>query len=76
MTIMERFPIQESCINHREKVRWNNNPSCPRCKSQNVARKKVREKTHEWNCHLCKSTFNVLTGTMFQGTKVKLQKWF
>ena len=76
MTIMERFPTQESCIAHLEMARWGNNPKCPRCESDNVARKKVHEKTHEWNCHLCKSTFNVLTKTMFQGTKVELQKWF
>ena len=76
MTIIERFPTQDSCIAHLEKTRWEETPKCPRCESENVARKQVHEKTHEWNCHLCKSTFNVMTGTIFQATKVPLQKWF
>lgn len=76
ITILGRFPAQNCCIGHLEKIRWGNTPICPRCQSENVARKRVREKTHEWNCHLCKSTFNVLTKTMFQGTKAPLQKWF
>lgn len=29
-----------------------------------------------WNCHDCKSSFNVLAGTVMQGTHVPLQKWF
>ena len=28
------------------------------------------------NCHVCKSSFNVLSGTIFQGTRIPLQKWF
>lgn len=76
MAIIERFPTQESCIAHLEKIRWADNPTCPRCTSENVARKTIRGKTGEWNCHLCKSTFNVMTKTMFQGTQVPLQKWF
>ena len=73
---MKQFPDQDSCIAHLEMIRWGNNPQCPRCESENVARKTIRGKTGEWNCHLCKSTFNVMTDTMFQGTKVELHKWF
>ena len=76
VAVMRQFSTQNACIAHLEKIRWSHSPSCPRCESENVARKTVRGKTGEWNCHLCKSTFNVLTGTMFQGTKVELQKWF
>ena len=76
--IMKQFPDQESCIAHLEKVRWGDRPRCPRekCQSDRVARKTIRGKTGEWNCHLCKSTFNVMTGTMFQGTRIELRKWF
>ena len=76
MTLMEQFPTHESCVAHLEYLRWKDNPQCPRCESENVARKTIRGKTGEWNCHLCKSTFNVMTNTMFQGTQVPLQKWF
>jgi transposase-like protein len=78
ITIMNRFPDQKSCIAYLETIRWGDKPHCPRqgCQSDRVAQKTIRGKTGEWNCHQCKSTFNVLTGTMFQGTRVELQKWF
>ena len=40
------------------------------------ARKTERNYKGRWNCHRCKSTFNVLTGTIFQGTHIALPKWF
>lgn len=76
MTVMERFPDDESCIAHLEKIRWGDKPTCPYCESENVARKKEKDKIGRWNCHLCKSSFNVLAKTMFQGTHIPLQKWF
>ena len=41
-----------------------------------MARKADGERIGRWNCHECKSSFNVLSGTIFQKTKVPLQKWF
>ena len=29
-----------------------------------------------WNCHSCKSSFNILSGTLFSGTHLPLQTWF
>ena len=29
--VMERFPDQESCIEHLERVRWAETPICPLC---------------------------------------------
>lgn len=74
--IMERFSTHESCIEHLEKVRWGNDPKCPHCESERVARKREAGKMGRWNCHLCKSSFNVSSGTLFQGTKISLPKWF
>ena len=74
--IMERFPDHESCINYLEDTRWGKHPKCPYCESKKVARKREGDKIGRWNCHGCKSSFNVLAGTLFQGTKIPLQKWF
>lgn len=71
--VIEHFPTQEACIAHLEKVRWGDNPYC---KCENVARKKEKDKVGRWNCYGCKSSFNVLAQTIFQDTKVPLQKWF
>ena len=46
------------------------------CGSIQVARKDDSGRIGRWNCHDCKSSFNVLAGTIFQKTKVPLQKWF
>ena len=77
MTVMREFPDQESCINHLEEIRFGDEPFCPRCGVVGeCARKVERNYRGRWNCHSCLSTFNVLTGTIFQGTHVPLQKWF
>lgn len=88
---MEKFPSHESCIDYLESIRFEELEYCPHCASRNVARKsekrrdkeypsglKIKEKQliGRWNCHDCKSSFNVLSGTIFQGTKIPLQKWF
>ncbi len=76
ISIFSKYPTQEACIEHLETVRWNDNPTCPYCKSDKVARKNELDKVGRWNCHACKSSFNVLSGTIMQKTKVPLQKWF
>ena len=49
---------------------------CPFCASERVARKAENHRVGRWNCHECKSSFNVLSGTIFQKTGIDLQKWF
>ena len=74
--VFQRFPDHESCIEHLERVRWPHVPACPLCGAVNVARKAENDRIGRWNCHECKSSFNVLSGTIFQKTKIDLQKWF
>ena len=76
--VMERFPDQESCIDHLERIRWRGTPVCPHCGSITVKRKKEGGvgRVGRWNCHDCKASFKVTHGTVFHGTKIELQKWF
>jgi len=76
LTIFKRFPDQEACIEYLEKVRWADAPSCPYCDSAKVARKGDAGRVGRWNCHACKSSFNVLSQTIFEKTRLPLQKWF
>ena len=76
ITVFQQFPTQEACISHLETARWGDSPTCPHCGSDKVARKQENQRVGRWNCHGCKSSFNVLSKTIFQGTKVPLQKWF
>ena len=78
LEVIERFPDQEACIEHLEKIRWHGNSECPHCGSEHV-RKRTETKIGRigrWNCHDCTATFKVTHGTIFHGTKIALQKWF
>ncbi len=74
--VFQKWPTHEACIEHLENVRWLYTPACPLCGSVSVARKADGHRVGRWNCHDCKSSFNVLSGTIFEKTKVPLQKWF
>ena len=78
MTVLEigqRFPTQESCFRYLEEQRWGDTPDCPYCGSKHVARKCENDLVGRWNCYDCKSSFNVLSKTIFQGTQISLVKW-
>jgi transposase-like protein len=77
ITIFQKFPNQQACIDRLEMVRWPMGVAfCPFCQSERVARKAENERIGRWNCHECSNSFNVLSGTIFQGTHIELQKWF
>ncbi len=74
--VFQRFPTHESCIEHLEQLRWGDTPTCPHCGKTSVGRKADGHRVGRWNCHSCHSSFNVLSGTIFQKTKIDLQRWF
>jgi len=78
--VMTRFPDQHACIEHLERIRWNDKPKCPHCNSRDVYKRNINEtevgRIGRWNCMSCKATFKVTCGTVFHGTKISLQKWF
>lgn len=76
--VMKRFPDQESCIEHLEKVRWGNKPECTHCGSKkvNTRYEKKENKIGRYNCQDCKASFKVTCNTIFHGTRQPLQKWF
>lgn len=75
--VFERFPTQQSCIDHIENIRFAKGAFCPLCGSvENVRKSNLKSRVGRWNCHDCKSSFNVLSGTFMQGTQVPLPKWF
>ena len=76
LSVMQRFPDQEACFALMEQVRFGDKPYCPLCGSTKVARKAENDVVGRWNCHGCKSSFNVLSRTVMQKTKILLQKWF
>ena len=71
--VFTKFPDQESCISYLEHIRWQNEPKCPYCQStQSTSRKG----TIRHQCNKCNNSYSVLVGTIFEGTKLSLNKWF
>ena len=76
MQVMRSFPDRESCIRYLEEIRWSGTPQCAHCNSQEVGRTNAKGRPGLFNCYDCKSTFNVLCGTIFYRSRIPLQKWF
>ena len=68
--ILERFPDEQSCITFLEKIRWGNEAACPLCGSTAVAPKRDGRRVGRWNCHDCRSSFTVCSGTLFEKTRI------
>jgi len=70
--LLKVFPNEQACIDYLEIIRWEGNPISPF-----DAESKVYKCVN--NRYKCKNTgkyFNVKVGTIFEDTKIPLQKWF
>ena len=67
LKVMERFPDQESCITHLEKIRWKGKPHCPHCGGTSVKRRKETKigRIGRWNCPDCPACFKATCHTVF-----------
>lgn len=70
--LLKAFPTEQSCIDHLENLIWNGvpvSPFVPGGKVYNCAGNKYK-------CKESGKYFNVRTNTIFDNTKIPLQKWF
>ena len=70
---------KKSCMEFLEKHRWQGVPICPHCNHQSEKHYRLTNGSvfnGLYKCRCCKRRFNVLTGTMFHGSNVSLDKWF
>src|SRR5919199_3153108 len=70
--LLKAFPDEATCIAHLETIRWAGEPTSPFDPTSKV-----------YKClggrYKCKNTgkyFNIKVGTIFEDTKIPLQKWF
>ena len=71
LDLLKAFPDEPTCISHFEQIRWEGTPVSPFDPTSKVYKTKVG--------YMCKNTqknFNVKTDTIFDNTKMPLQKWF
>lgn len=67
------FRDDEVCYNYLEKQRWGTTIVCPYCGCVHTYNS---SEGHRYKCSACNHKFSVLVGTVFQNTKLPLQKWF
>ena len=72
LELIQEFPDEETCISHLEAIRWNGNVVSPFDATSIV----YVCKGDKYKCKNSGKYFNVKTNTLFDNTKVKLQKWF
>ena len=70
--LIKAFPTQQSCIDHLEQLRWNGNVISPFDADSKV----YNCKGNKYKCKNTGKYFNVKTNTIFDNTKMELQKWF
>lgn len=68
----EYFKNELNSLSFIEKWRWKNGVTCLYCQGNHVYKFKDCKR---FKCAKCKSQFTVIVGTIFENSKVPLQKW-
>lgn len=71
--LFEYFPDQKACLEYWEQIHWQGNPTCPHCGAD-----KPYKTSRGYKCteRTCQKKFTALVNTVFESTKLPLQKWF
>lgn len=73
LDLIKAFPDEQSCIAHLESLRWiNGNVVSP----FNSLSKVYTCANNRYRCKETGKYFNVKTSTLFDNSKIELQKWF
>jgi transposase-like protein len=72
LELLKAFPNEQACIDYLETLRWNGDIISPFDSTSKV----YRCKGNKYFCNNTGKYFNVKTKTIFENTKIELQKWF
>lgn len=72
--LVRYYQDEEKCKALLAQQRWGNSPACPHC--GNVGKIYVTNRGYKCGEKLCAKKFTVITGTIFENTKIKLNLWF
>lgn len=73
LELLRSFPDEQSCIGHFTSIRWAGKPYCPHCGNAKVYHFSDK-RTHK--CGECRKRFSIRVRTIFEDSKIPLQKWF
>lgn len=71
--LLDYFKEESVCVNYLAQSRWGDQPCCPHCGST-----KAYTTNRGYKCadKDCRKKFTVITGTIFENTKISLRYWF
>ena len=73
LELLERFPTEEACVAHLCELRWPDGEKiCPYCGENHI----YTRSDGRFRCKACQRNFSVKVGTIFESSRVPLQKWF
>lgn len=72
--LITHFDSEVKCSQHIALRRWGINPKCPHCWNEDVIY--TFSDGIYYKCAACRKKFTVRVGTIFQDSKLPLQKWF
>lgn len=72
--LLDFFKEEQTCKDYYEQKRWGGNVSCPHCGNAG----KIYRTNRGFKCgeKLCAKKFTVISGTIFENTKISLRLWF
>ena len=70
--LIELFPDAEMARRYFEAMRWPNGPVCPACEE---SKRIGARRNGMYRCYNCTAEFSVRTGSIFERTKIPLNKW-
>lgn len=82
LSLQKYFCTELVCAEYLEQERWEGSPECPHCGSGHHYRTKTRlanpelKDYRDFVCKACSKKYSVLTGTIYEASKVSLKKWF
>ena len=72
ISVINYFNDEDICKKALVEARWGDDVVCPFCGQHHCATRK----DGKFRCNKCKRNFSCLKGTIFENTKLPLQKWF
>lgn len=79
LDMINTLHTEEDCREYLERIIWGDAPVCPHCGCIDKDQWKLSVLGRFkglYKCHHCRERFNVLFGTMFEGSHILLKKWF
>jgi len=80
-TLAEHFSSEEKARELMEKMLWKDGVTCPHCNAKTAYRIQAKEGSKTgarkglWKCAECRKQFTVTVGTIFEDSRIPLNKW-